>query len=136
MRRNEKRVVASVIVLLAGVLILSGCSSKPGALTNMNVKDFAAKTQEAGVVVLDVRTPGEFSQGHIQGAVNIDVEASTFNSEIAKLDKSKTYAVYCHSGNRSGVATQAMAKAGFTHLFNLKNGISDWMSQGMPTVVS
>ena len=90
----------------------------------------------ASVVVLDVRTPGEFSQGHIQGAVNLDVEAPTFDSEIAKLDKSKTYAVYCRSGNRSGVATQAMAKADFTHLFNLQNGIVDWMSQGMPTVMS
>lgn len=132
----KKRFVAGFAVLLAGALILSGCSSKAGAITNMNVKDFAAKTQEAGVVVVDVRTPGEFSQGHIQGAINIDVEASTFDSEIAKLDKTKTYAVYCHSGNRSGVATQAMAKAGFTHLFNLQNGIADWMAQGMPTVTS
>ena len=103
---------------------------------NMNAKDFSAKTQEAGVVVLDVRTPGEFSQGHIQGAMNIDVEASTFDSEIAKLDMTKSYAVYCHSGNRSEVATKAMAKAGFKHLFNLENGISDWMAQGMPTVMS
>lgn len=132
----KKRVVAGFIVLLAGVLVLSGCASKAGAITNMNVKDFAAKTQQSGVVTLDVRTPGEFSQGHIQGAMNIDVEAATFDSEIAKLDKTKTYAVYCHSGNRSGVATQAMAKAGFTRLFNLQNGIADWMSQGMPTVMS
>jgi len=132
----KKRFIAGMVVLVAGVLILSGCSSKASAITNMNVKDFSAKTQEAGVVVLDVRTPGEFSQGHIQGAMNIDVEATTFDSEIAKLDKTKTYAVYCHSGNRSGVATQAMANAGFTHLFNLENGISDWMAQGMPTVMS
>jgi phage shock protein E len=132
----KKRFVAGIVVLVAGTLILSGCSSKASAITNVNVKDFAAKTQEAGVVVLDVRTPGEFVQGHIQGAMKIDVEASTFDAEIAKLDKTKTYAVYCHSGNRSGVATQAMAKAGFTHLFNLENGISDWMAQGMPTVMS
>lgn len=132
----KKRFVAGIVVLIAGVLVLSGCSSKPGAITNMNVKDFAAKTQEAGVVLVDVRTPGEFSQGHIQGATNIDVEASTFDSEIAKLDKTKTYAVYCHSGNRSGIATQAMAKAGFKHLFNLQNGLSDWLSQGMPVVTS
>lgn len=132
----KKRFVAGIVVLVAGVLILSGCSSKASAITNMNVKDFATKTQQAGVIVLDVRTPGEFSQGHIQGAMNIDVEASTFDSEIAQLDKTKTYAVYCHSGNRSGVATQAMAKAGFTHMFNLENGISDWMAQGMPTVMS
>lgn len=87
-------------------------------------------------MVLDVRTPGEFVAGHIQGAMNIDVEASTFNTEIAKLDKSKTYAVYCHSGNRSGVATATMAKAGFKHLFNLENGISDWMAHGMTVVTS
>jgi phage shock protein E len=132
----KKRFIAGIVVLVAGTLILGGCSSKANAITNVNVKDFSAKTQEAGVVVLDVRTSGEFSQGHIQGAMNIDVEAPTFDAEIAKLDKTKTYAVYCHSGNRSGVATQAMAKVGFTHLFNLENGISDWMAQGMPTVMS
>lgn len=132
----KKKYVAGLVLLAAGVLILSGCSSKGSAITNMNAKDFSAKTQQAGVVVLDVRTPGEFSQGHIQGAMNIDVEARTFLSEISKLDKNKTYAVYCHSGNRSGVATKAMAKAGFTHLYNLENGIADWMAQGMPTVMS
>lgn len=132
----KKRYVAGLVLLAAGVLILGGCSSKGSAITNMNTKDFSEKTQQAGVVVLDVRTPGEFSQGHIQGAMNIDVEAPTFSSEIAKLDKTKTYAVYCRSGNRSGVATKAMAKAGFTHLYNLENGITDWMAQGMPTVMS
>lgn len=132
----KKRVIAGIVVLVAGVLILSGCSSKAGAITNMNVKDFSAKTQEAGVAVLDVRTPGEFSQGHIQGAMNIDVESPTFDSEIAKLDKTKIYAVYCHSGRRSGIATSAMAKMGFKNLYNLQNGLSDWMSQGMMTVAS
>lgn len=132
----KKRVIASAVVLVAGVLILSGCSSKASAITNMNPKDFSTMTQQSGVVTLDVRTPGEFSQGHIQGAMNIDVEAPTFNSEIAKLDKTKTYAVYCHSGRRSGIATQTMAKRGFKHLYNLENGLADWMSQGMMTVTS
>ena len=132
----KRRVVAGFVVVIAGILLLSGCSSKTEAITNMNVKDFSAKTQESGVVTLDVRTPGEFSQGHIKGAMNIDVEASTFGSEIAKLDKNKTYAVYCHSGRRSGIATAAMAKLGFKHLFNLQNGLSDWMSQGMMVVTS
>ena len=132
----NKRVVASIVVLIAGVLILSGCSSRSGAIMNMNAQDFAAKIQERGVVVLDVRTPSEFNQGHIQGAVNMDVEASAFESNMSKLDKTKSYAVYCRSGNRSGVATHAMAKAGFTRLFNLENGMNDWMSQSMPTVMS
>lgn len=132
----NKKVVAGAVALIAGALLLAGCSSNKGAITNMNAKDFSAVTKQSDVVVLDVRTPGEFSQGHIQGAMNIDVEASTFDSEVAKLDKTKTYAVYCHSGRRSGIATQAMAKMGFTHLYNLQNGLSDWMSQGMMTVTS
>ncbi len=132
----NKRVLSAVIALTAGVLLLAGCSSNKGAITNTNVKDFSAIAQQTNVVILDVRTPGEFSQGHIEGAMNIDVEASTFDSEIAKLDKSKTYAVYCHSGRRSGIATQSMAKMGFKHLYNLENGLSDWMSQGMMTVTS
>ena len=132
----KKRFIASAVVLVAGALLLAGCSSSKGAITNMNSSDFSNKIKEPGVVVLDVRTPSEFVAGHIQGAVNIDVEASNFNAEIAKLDKSKTYAVYCHSGNRSGVATATMAKAGFTHIFNLENGISDWMAHGMMVVTS
>lgn len=132
----NKRVLSAVVALTAGVLLLAGCSSNKAAITNMNVKDFSTIAQQADVVILDVRTPGEFSQGHIEGAMNIDVEASTFDSEIAKLDKSKTYAVYCHSGRRSGIATQTMAKMGFKHLYNLQNGLSDWMSQGMMTVTS
>lgn len=132
----NKRVLSGVVALIAGVLLLAGCSSNKGAITNMNAKDFSTITQQSDVVILDVRTPGEFSQGHIDGAMNIDVEASTFDSEIAKLDKSKTYAVYCHSGRRSGIATQSMAKMGFKHLYNLENGLSDWMAQGMMTVTS
>lgn len=132
----NKRVFSAVVALTAGVLLLAGCSSNKGAIINMNAKDFSAIAQQADVVILDVRTPGEFSQGHIKGAMNIDVEASTFDSEIGKLDKSKTYAVYCHSGRRSGISTQTMAKMGFKHLYNLENGLSDWMSQGMMTVTS
>lgn len=102
----------------------------------MNAQGFSAKAQESGVVILDVRTPDEFKQGHISGAINIDVESTSFKNEVLKLDKLKTYAVYCHSGRRSGIATGQMEKLGFTHLFNLQNGLSDWISQGMPVVAS
>lgn len=125
-----------VIVLIAGALVLAGCSSTKGAITNMNSNDFANKVKESGVVVLDVRTPSEYSQGHISGAMNIDVEGTSFNSEISKLDKTKTYAVYCHSGRRSAIATTAMARAGFEHIFNLQNGLTDWMAHGMMVVTS
>jgi phage shock protein E len=126
--------VAAVAFVALGVSILSGCSSANGSITNMNAQEFSAKTQETGVITVDVRTPDEFNQGHIAGAININVEADTFKNEILKLDKLRTYAVYCHSGRRSSLATDQMRKLGFSHLFNLQNGITDWMSQGMPMV--
>ena len=132
----KNRVLAALAAIAAGVLVLSGCSSGGGAIADMNAQEFSSKTQEAGVVILDVRTRGEFNQGHIAGAINIDVETDTFENEVSKSDKSKTYAVYCQSGRRSGIATGQMEKLGFAHLSNLQNGISDWIAQGMPVVLA
>jgi len=131
-----KRILMQVAVVAVGLSVLSGCSSNGSAITTMTPKEFSAKSLEAGVVTVDVRTRDEFNQGHLAGAINIDVEADTFKNEVLKLDKSKTYAVYCQSGRRSGIATAQMQKLGFSHLFNLQNGVSDWMSQGMPVVSS
>jgi rhodanese-related sulfurtransferase len=72
--------------------------------------------------------------GHIAKAINIDVEGMTFDGDIAKLDKSATYAVYCHSGRRSGIAVGKMKEAGFKNLFNLTNGVLDWQGAGLPLV--
>ena len=84
--------------------------------------------------LVDVRTPEEFSEGHLENAINIDVEGMTFESEIANLDKTKTYAIYCQSGRRSRIAVESMSKAGFTKLFNLDQGIGSWQAAGLPVV--
>ncbi|MFH0941824.1 MAG: rhodanese-like domain-containing protein, partial [Chloroflexota bacterium] len=55
----------------------------------------------ADFIIIDVRTPGEYEGGHIAGAVNLDFNAAGFNAEVDKLDKNKTYLVYCQSGRRS-----------------------------------
>ena len=125
----------AIASMVAVSLLLAGCSSSPTA-TNLDAQAFSQKTGESGVVTLDVRTPGEFMVGHIQGAINIDVEGLQFETEIAKLDKSATYAVYCHSGRRSGIAVETMSKDGFKSLFNLTNGIADWQANNLPLVTS
>ena len=114
------------MTLIATILLLTGCSSSAGGVTNMNVEEFAKKITEAGVVTLDVRTPGEFMTGHIDGAENIDFESGSFEEEISTLDKNGTYAVYCRSGNRSGQAVAIMHDAGFHNVYNLNGGIIDW----------
>jgi len=126
-----------VTLIIASALILTGCSSSSTpAVEHLDSARFADKIIETDVVTLDVRTAGEFMAGHINGAINIDVEGNTFDAEIANLDKSKTYAVYCQSGRRSQIAVDKMASAGFASLFNLENGIADWNTKGLPVVTS
>jgi rhodanese-related sulfurtransferase len=122
-----------VITLFASVLLLAGCSSSSSAI-DLSVSEFSSKVTEAGIITLDVRTPGEFSEGHIEGAQLIDFQSGNFESEIATLDKSKTYAIYCRSGSRSGQAVKIMSDAGFTNLYNLNGGVIDWANAGLPLV--
>ena len=74
--------------------------------------------------LIDVRTPAEFDAGHIAGAVDIDYEGSGFETAVKALDPSKTYFVYCRSGNRSGKATAIMQQDGIAHIYQLQGGIS------------
>ena len=78
----------------------------------------------------DVRTPTEYASGHLQGAVNIDVEAPTFASSIDALTKNGSLAVYCHSGRRSALASDQMASSGFSNITNLQGGIADIQTAG------
>lgn len=75
-------------------------------------------------------------EGHLVNATNIDVENPSFATEIAKLDKTATYAVYCRSGRRSANAIATMKDAGFTNMFNLNAGVQEWAAAGLPLVVN
>jgi rhodanese-related sulfurtransferase len=89
-----------------------------------------ADRERKDVVLLDVRTPEEFAHGHIAGATNLNYRAKDFGEQVAKLDKSKTYLVYCAVGGRSTSACEKMAKLDFAHLYNLDGGISRWQREG------
>jgi rhodanese-related sulfurtransferase len=83
-------------------------------------------------IILDVRTSSEFHDGHIEGALNIDVNLPSFSEELEQLDKNATYLVYCRSGNRSRTALRIMDDLGFTRVYHLKNGITEWVDAGLP----
>jgi rhodanese-related sulfurtransferase len=103
-------------------------------MINLDSSMFAEKIVESDVVVLDVRTPEEFNSGHIPNAINIDIYSDYFNSDIAALDKSKSYAVYCRSGKRSVDASSEMDLIGFESTYNLTGGIIEWVDSGRETV--
>ena len=123
-----------IVLIVISIFLLVGCTSMTAGVTNMNVSEFSAKIAEAGVVILDVRTPAEFAEGYIEGARLIDFQSGNFENEIATLDKNATYAVYCRSGNRSGQAVKVMQDAGFTNVFNMNGGVIDWANAGLPLV--
>jgi rhodanese-related sulfurtransferase len=94
---------------------------------NVNAATFKQLMAEnPNSVVIDVRTAAEARSGSIKGAVNIDIMSMDFQQKIAKLDKNKTYFVYCRSGNRSGQACKMMGDAGFTNVYNLSGGMMSW----------
>ena len=127
--RTVKRLL---VLLVAVVFALTACSS--ATATSVSPSAFADLTEQPSVVVLDVRTPGEFAQGHLPDAINMDVESPAFASQIATLDTGATYAVYCRSGNRSKTAMDQMKAAGFTNVTDLDGGIVAWQAQGLPVV--
>lgn len=86
------------------------------------------------VTVIDVRTPEEFAEGHIQGATMIDFYADTFADEIGALDQDGTYLLYCRSGNRSGQAAVLMQQLGFDEVYDMEGGVVAYGGQGLPLV--
>lgn len=88
----------------------------------------------AGFVVLDIRTPQEFQDGHIEGAVNVDYYSPTFVAYLEKLDKAKTYFVYCRVGRRSAEAIRVMTQKGFKNIYKTSGDIVAWRAAGLPLV--
>ncbi|WP_340065301.1 rhodanese-like domain-containing protein [Ascidiimonas aurantiaca] len=97
-------------------------------MADLSQEEWAQKVLENdNLVVLDVRTPEEFEDGYIPGALNINIyEGQGFVDEIEKLDKDKNYYVYCRSGQRSGQACAIMNQLGFENAFNLSGGMLEW----------
>ena len=102
------------------------------AYKNLTVDEFARLAADKQNVILDVRTPGEFSAGHIPGAVNLDYNAPDFQAKAAALDKSRTYLVHCAGGGRSVRACEKLSHLDFPNLYNLPGGFKAWAKAGQP----
>lgn len=131
-----------ILTLLLIATFVYGCTSQTGAAIQI-LEDVGA--QEAfeliqrnqgnpDFMIIDIRTPEEFDEGHIEDAVNIDFYSETFKKDLDKLDKGKTYFIYCRSGNRSGRAMPVMKELGFKEVYNLSVGIKEWLAEGLPVV--
>ena len=91
-------------------------------------------TNNSGFVLLDVRTPEEFADGYIEGAINLDYFNESFSDVLGILDTNKTYLVYCGVGGRSGQSLAMMKELEFKEVYNMVGGLSKWKEEGFETV--
>ncbi|TAH43892.1 MAG: rhodanese-like domain-containing protein [Bacteroidetes bacterium] len=108
--------------------------NKDAAVISVESQEFKKLVDAKEGVLLDVRTPEEFNEGHIPGAINIDFRSENFKAELEKLDKTKTYEVYCRSGKRSSSSAEIMEGMGFKKVINLSGGILGWQEKGYEVV--
>ena len=121
-------------MLLATTGSLFGCSANANDFESVNVDEFEMVLADSTVVRLDVRTAEEYAAGHIADALNIDVLEDNFEqTALAKIEKSRTVALYCHSGRRSKRAASILAKHGYK-VIELSSGYNGWQKAGKPVV--
>ena len=139
--KNLMMLVLSVSLVI-GVALMGGCAPSEVETPTQIIENITP--QEASTliqnnqnnpdfVIIDVRTSEELADGHIENAINIDYYSETFRDELNNLDKSKTYLIYCRSGNRSAKALNRMAELNFREVYNILEGIVRWKAEGLPT---
>lgn len=135
-RRLSLLFVASLFVASCGGSVELDSTSQTSGVRLVSAPQGAEIQSDppADLVVLDVRTPEEFSEGHLEGAVMIDFYRDDFADELAELDPDVPYLLYCRSGNRSGQTAQLMKDLGFTDVADIDGGIVSWTDSNLPTV--
>ena len=123
------------MTLLTSALGLAGLGTPEGELPVLTPEAFiTAARADTTAVLLDVRRPGEYAEGHLEGAQLLDwLSPSTFIEGLKHLDKQRTYYVYCRSGKRSNAAATYMLGQGF-RVRDMQGGYLRWTAEGRPVV--
>ncbi|MFY7671727.1 rhodanese-like domain-containing protein [Tenacibaculum sp. MEBiC06402] len=117
------------IILLVGCIIMLGCNSQQtNGATLITSNELKAVLDKETVQLVDIRTPQEFSAGHIDKAINVNYFSDSFKSDINTLQKDKPVYLYCRSGNRSAKSARILQELGFTKIYDLQGGIIAWNS--------
>lgn len=137
--------IKSILTVLTMLILTVGCAEQvsenvSAEAVTQNVRTVSVSeavtmiAENKSLVILDVRSPEEFAEGHIKGALNINYHDDDFETRIAALDKSTPYLLHCHSGGRSGKTEKMLKSLGFTDVAHLKSGIAGWRKEGQPQV--
>ena len=126
------------ILLLFGFMLLSCHAQQDQIIINLSSEEALNLIEkhrgDSNFVILDIRTPGEYQSGHLKDAIMIDFYSKSFGDKIGRLDREKSYLVYCRSGNRSAHSMDLFKKLQFKRIYHLSSGIKSWISEGLPLV--
>lgn len=120
---------------LLGFILLwqIACTQSTEHARTVAVSDYLkALAETKNEILIDVRTPGEYAQEHLNNAMNIDFQGNDFEKRIETLDRNKPIFVYCLAGSRSADAMTLLVKKGFTNVTNMKGGILQWKALNYP----
>lgn len=132
---QENMTTPKIVRLISSMVAAWSAAAGPGLLDPKAASELIrSNAKDKGFVILDVRTPGEFREGRLKGAVNVDYLAGALEKELPQLDNKKTYLVYCAVGGRSAKSAQFLRKAGFKKVFDMKGGITAWKGEQLPLI--
>ena len=126
-KTKKDKTMKTILYILFAATMIVGCnnSNATEGFDSVDAERFAEVIENDEVQIIDTRTPAEFSEGHIPGAVNIDIDGADFEAKVAALDKSRPVAVYCRGGRRSKEAAKHMVSCGLD-VTELSEGILSW----------
>jgi len=111
---------------------LSKTVTKFGEINVISPASFKEKSKDQ--TIIDIRTPREFTVGHIEGAKNINFFDKSFLEQISKFDKNKPIFLYCRSGNRTASASKKIANQGFKEVYDLQGGVMNWLKNNQQII--
>ena len=116
-------------ILGVALVMMTACSNGKG-YTSVSVDEFAKVIADNQVQLIDTRTEAEFNEGHIPGAINIDVNESDFETKVGqKIDKTRPVALYCRGGRRSKIAAERIVALGYDDITELNTGFLSWTGE-------
>ena len=129
----------NICIMKRKLLIISGIfqciiSLNAQVLKNVNADQFHSLSENSKGIILDVRTPAEYSRGHIKNSTLISTNDPKFLEKVGLLQKDKDIYVYCLTGSRSRAVANYLSQKGFKHVYNLSRGILEWQGSGYPIV--
>ena len=145
--QEHLRILVFLVIIIFGILFTNACiktgnntvipEEQIQIIKNISPEEAYKLIREnkdnPDFVIIDVRTPEEFLDEHLENAINLNYYSDTFQKDLHKLDKNKTYLIYCRTGGRSGNTLNIMQELVFRVVYNILGGITKWKSAGLPT---